>query len=117
MPDAHVTVQPSGQAIATSGGHRLATGSRPRKSHHCSSPTATPVARPVMSRAPIPVPAPVSNAPTASPIATPKAVAKIHSVLPSGTSEAPTTGLLRSPRPPTLRLVHRTLPPPLDPPP
>src|SRR5215218_3338679 len=79
MPDAHVTVQPSGQAIATTGGHRLATRSRPRKSHHCSNPTATPVARPVMSRAPIPVPAPVSNAPTASPIATPKAVAKIHS--------------------------------------
>src|SRR5215211_7952601 len=79
MPDAHVTIQPSGQAIATTGGHRLAIRSRPRKSHHCSSPTATPVARPVMSRAPIPVPAPVSNAPTASPIATPKAVAKIHS--------------------------------------
>src|SRR5918995_3473572 len=79
MPDAHVTVQPSGQAIATTGGHRLATRSRPRKSHHCSSPTATPVARPVMSRVPIPVPAPVSNAPTPSPIATPKAVAKIHS--------------------------------------
>src|SRR5215216_4871711 len=79
MPDAHVTVQPSGQAIATTGGHRLATRSRPRKSHHCSSPTATPVARPVMSRSPISVPAPVSNAPRASPIATPKAVAKIHS--------------------------------------
>src|SRR5215204_6450332 len=79
MPDAHVTVQPSGQAIATTGGHRLATRSRPRKSHHCSNPTATPVARPVMSRAPIPVPAPVSNAPTPSPIATPKAVARIHS--------------------------------------
>src|SRR5918999_189275 len=79
MPDAHVTVQPSGQAIATTGSHRLATRSRPRKSHHCSSPTATPVTRPVMSRAPIPVPAPLSNAPTASPIATPKAVAKIHS--------------------------------------
>src|SRR5215208_5401898 len=79
MPDAHVTVQPSGQAIATTGGHRLATRSRPRKSHHCSSPTATPVARLVMSRAPIPVPAPVSHAPTASPMATPNAVAKIHS--------------------------------------
>src|ERR671913_1987953 len=79
MPDAHVTVQPSGQAIATTGSHRLATRSRPRKSHHCSSPTATPVTRPVMSRAPIPVPAPLSNAPTASPIATPTAVAKIHS--------------------------------------
>src|ERR671910_211626 len=79
MPDAHVTVQPSGQAIATTTGHKLATRSRPRKSHHCSSPTATPVTRPVMSRAPIPVPAPLSNAPTASPIATPKAVAKIHS--------------------------------------
>src|ERR671912_1392384 len=79
MPDAHVTVQPSGQVIATTGSHRLTTRSRPRKGHHCSSPTATPVARPVMSRAPIPVPAPVSNAPRASPIATPKAVAKIHS--------------------------------------
>src|SRR5215218_10405131 len=79
MPDAHVTVQPSGQAIATTGGHRFARWSRPRKSHHCSSPTATPVATPVVSRAPIPVPAPVSNAPRASPIATPKAVAKIHS--------------------------------------
>src|SRR5215212_3378067 len=79
MPVAQVTVQPSGEAIATTGGHRLATRSRPRKSHHCSSPTATPVVRPVMSRSPIPVPAPVSNAPTASPIATPKAVAKIHS--------------------------------------
>src|SRR5215218_7747062 len=79
MPDAHVTVQPSGQAIATTGGHRLATRSRPRKSHHCSSPTATPVARPVMRRAPIPVPAPVSSAPRASPIATPKAVANTHS--------------------------------------
>src|SRR5215203_1335531 len=80
MPKAHVTVQPTGQAIATTGGHSLARKSRSRKtSAHCSSPTATPVARPMMSRAPIPVPAPVSNAPRASPIATPKAVAKIHS--------------------------------------
>src|ERR671910_732550 len=80
MPNAHVTVQPIGQAIATTGGHRLASRIRPRKtSPHCSSPTATPVARPVMSRAPIPVPAPVSNAPRASPIATPKAVASTHS--------------------------------------
>src|SRR5688572_28254090 len=79
MPNAHVTVQPKGQAIATTGGHSLARRSRPRKSHHCKSPTVTPVASPVMSRAPIPVPAPVSNAPTPSPIATPKAVATIHS--------------------------------------
>src|SRR5215216_737693 len=80
MPKAHVTVQPTGQAIATTSGHRLARKSRPRKkSPHCSSPTATPVARPMMSRAPIPVPSPVSNAPRASPIARPKAVAKIHS--------------------------------------
>src|SRR5215210_8818679 len=80
MPAAHVTVHPTGQAIATTGGHRLASRSRPRKtSPHCSSPTATPVARPIMSKAPRPVPAPVSNAPRASPIATPKAVAKIHS--------------------------------------
>src|SRR5215204_6990405 len=80
MPNAHVTVQPTGQAIATTSGHRLARRSRPRKTNpHCSSPTATPVARPVMSRAPIPVPAPVSNAPRASPIATPKAVANTHS--------------------------------------
>src|SRR5215217_4152852 len=79
-PIAHVTAQPSGQAIATTGTHRLARISRPRKKGpHCSSPTATPVARPVMSRAPIPVPAPVSNAPRASPIATPKAVATTHS--------------------------------------
>src|SRR5215211_1981245 len=80
MPNAHVTVQPTGQAIATTSGHSLARRSRPRKtSPHCSSPTATPVARPVISSAPIAVPAPVSNAPRASPIATPKAVAKIHS--------------------------------------
>src|ERR671910_983001 len=80
MPKAHVTVQPTGQAIATTGGHSLARRSGPRKkSPHCKSPTATPVARPVMSRAPIPVPAPVSNAPMASPIATPKAVANTHS--------------------------------------
>src|ERR687890_2629941 len=80
MPKAHVTVQPTGQAIATTSGHSLARRSRPRKtSHHCKSPTVTPVASPVMSRAPIPVPAPVSNAPRVSPIATPKAVAKIHS--------------------------------------
>src|SRR5215217_7084414 len=80
MPNAHVTVQPTGQAIATTSGHRLARKSRPRKkSPHCSSPTATPVAKPMMSRSPISVPAPVSNAPRASPIATPKAVAKIHS--------------------------------------
>src|SRR5215208_1625107 len=80
MPNAHVTVQPTGQAIATTSGHRLGRRSRPlKKTPHCSSPTATPVTRPVMSRAPIPVPAPVSNAPRASPIATPKAVAKIHS--------------------------------------
>src|SRR5215212_1512603 len=90
MPPAHVTVQPSGQAIATTGGHRLATASRrPRKtSPHCRSPTATPEARPIMSRAPIPVPAPVSNAPRASPSATPKAVANTHS--------APTLRYLRS---------------------
>src|SRR5215212_11131916 len=117
MPDAHVTVHPSGQAIATTGGHRLATRSLPRKSHHCSSPTATPVTRPVMSRAPILVPAPVSNAPTASPIPHLKQWLRSTQVLPSGTSEAPTTELLRSSRPPTLRLPHRTLPPPLDPPP
>src|SRR5215213_8094453 len=80
MPNAHVTVQPTGQVIATTSGHSLARRSRPRKaSPHCSSPTATPVARPVMSRAPIPVPAPVSNAPMASPIATPKVVASTHS--------------------------------------
>src|ERR671910_3506045 len=79
MPNAHVTVQPTGQAIATTGGHSLARRSRPRKSPHCRNPTATPVARPVMSRAPIPVSAPVSNAPKASPIATPKAVATTHS--------------------------------------
>src|SRR5918997_199723 len=80
MPKAHVTVQPTGQAIATTSGHSLARRSRPRKtSPHCSSPTARPVATPVMSRAPIPVPAPVSKTPRASPIATPKAVAKIHS--------------------------------------
>src|ERR671914_2349295 len=80
MPNAHVTVQPTGQAIATTSGHSLERRSRLRKTNpHCSSPTATPVTRPVMSRAPIPVPAPLSNAPTASPIATPKAVAKIHS--------------------------------------
>src|SRR5215208_501512 len=79
MPKAHVTVQPTGQAIATTGGHSLARRSRPRKSPHCKSPTATPVARPVISSAPIPVPAPVSNAPLASPIATPKAVASTHS--------------------------------------
>src|SRR5215211_5948100 len=79
MPKAHVTVQPTGQAIATTSGHSLARRTRPRKSPHCSSPTATPVARPVMSRAPIPVPAPVINAPRASPIATPKAVATTHS--------------------------------------
>src|SRR5215204_4105904 len=80
MPNAHVTVQPKGQAIATTGGHSLTRRSRPRKaSPHCSSPTATPVARPVMSSAPIPVPAPVSNAPMESPIATPKAVANTHS--------------------------------------
>src|ERR671910_3355362 len=80
MPKAHVTVHPTGQAIATTGGHSLARRSRLRKTNpHCSSPTATPVTRPVMSRAPIPVPAPVSNAPRASPIATPKAVATTHS--------------------------------------
>src|SRR5688500_9614834 len=80
MPNAHVTVQPTGQAIATTSGHSLARRSRLRKSNpHCKSPTAMPVTRPVMSRAPIPVPAPVSNAPRASPIATPKAVATIHS--------------------------------------
>src|SRR5918998_380011 len=80
MPNAHVTVHPTGQATATTGAHRLASGSRPRKINpHCKSPTATPVARPVTTRAPIPVPAPVSNAPRASPIATPKAVARIHS--------------------------------------
>src|SRR5918997_3285542 len=80
MPAAHVTAQPSGQAIATTGSHRLASRSPPRKKRaHCSSPTATPVARPVTTRAPIPVPAPVSNAPRASPIAKPKAVARIHS--------------------------------------
>src|SRR5215203_5836809 len=80
MPNAHVTVQPTGQAIATTSAHRLARRSRPRKTNpHCSSPTATPVARPVMSRVPIPVPALVSNALRASPIATPKAVANTHS--------------------------------------
>src|SRR5918994_1161710 len=81
MPITHVvTIHPIGQASATTGGHRLASGSRFRNaSPHCSSPTATPVASPVMSRAPRPVPASVSNAPRASPIATPKAVAKIHS--------------------------------------
>src|SRR4051812_18710054 len=80
MPAAHVTVQPIGQAIATTRGHRLATRSRPpQTSPHCRSPTATPVTRPLMSRSPISVPAPVSNAPRASPSATPKAVAKIHS--------------------------------------
>src|SRR5918999_2508484 len=79
-PIAHVTAQPSGQAMATIGTHRLASRSPPRKKRaHCKSPTATPLARPVISRAPIPVPAPVSNAPRASPIAKPKAVAKIHS--------------------------------------
>ena len=31
MPNAHVTVQPKGQAIATTGGHSLARRSRPRK--------------------------------------------------------------------------------------
>src|SRR5215218_2945243 len=80
MPKAHVTVQPTGQGIATTGTHRLARRSRPRKkTPHCSSPTATPVARPMIIRAPIPVPAPVSNAPRPSPIATPKAVANTHS--------------------------------------
>src|SRR5918993_1445956 len=80
MPAAHVTVQPSGQAIATTSGHIPAARSRPlKKNPHCNRPTATPVTSPVISRAPIPVPAPVSNAPRASPIATPKAVAKIHS--------------------------------------
>src|ERR687893_1129584 len=80
MPNAHVTVHPTGQASATIGGHRLASGSRFRNaSPHCKSPTATPVARPVMSRAPRPVSAPVSNAPRASPSARPTAVAKIHS--------------------------------------
>src|ERR687889_2606160 len=80
MPKAHVTVQPTGQAIATTSGHSLARRSRRRKtSHHCKSPTVTPIASPVMSRAPIPVPAPVSNARRVSPIATPKAVARTHS--------------------------------------
>src|SRR5687768_3188406 len=80
MPKAHVTVQPTGQAIATTGGHSLERRSRLLKTNpHCKSPTAMPVTRPVMSRAPIPVPAPVINAPRASPIATPKAVATIHS--------------------------------------
>src|SRR5919107_5023961 len=80
MPNAHVTVQPTGHAIATTSAHRLARRTRPlKKAPHCSSPTATPVTRPVMSRAPIPVLAPVSNAPRASPIATPKAVANTHS--------------------------------------
>src|SRR5215212_2301067 len=80
MPNAHVTVHPIGQASATIGGHRLASGRLFRNaSPHCKSPTATPVARPVMSSAPRPVPAPVTNAPRASPIATPKAVAAIHS--------------------------------------
>src|SRR5215210_4254187 len=80
MPNAHVTVQPTGQAIATTGGHRLASRTRPRKtSPHCSNPTATPVARPVMTRAPIPVPAPVTIAPRTPPTATPPAVTKIHS--------------------------------------
>src|SRR5215210_735483 len=80
MPNAHVTVQPTGQAIATTSGHSLARRSRLRKTNpHCSRPTATPVTRPVMSRSPISVPAPVTNAPTASPIATPKAVANTHS--------------------------------------
>src|SRR5919107_945052 len=89
MPNAHVTAQPTGQAIATTGGHRLASGSRFRNtSPHCSSPTATPVARPVMNRAPRPVPASVSNAPRALPIATPKAVAAIHA--------SPTLRYLRS---------------------
>src|ERR671920_643052 len=89
MPAAHVTVHPTGQAIATTGGHRLVSGSRSRKtSPHCSSPTATPVAMPVMSRASKPVPASVSNAPRALPIATPKAVAAIHA--------SPTLRYLRS---------------------
>src|SRR5215212_4104594 len=89
MPKAHVTVHPTGQAIATTGGHSRPRRIRPRKaSPHCSSPTATPVARPIMSRAPILVPAPVSNAPRASPIATPKAVANTHS--------GPTLAYLRS---------------------
>src|SRR5918994_1497955 len=58
MPKAHVTVHPTGQAIATTGGHSLARRSRLRKTNpHCSTPTATPVTRPVMSRAPIPAPA------------------------------------------------------------
>src|SRR5215218_11055889 len=104
MPNAHVTVQPTGQAIATTSGHRLGRRSRPLKtSPHCNSPTATPVARPVMSRAPNPVPAPVSNAPRASPIATPKAVAKIHSgptlmyLLSTNHCAAPITAPARAP--------------------
>src|SRR5215207_1485300 len=80
MPNAHVTVHPTGQAIATTSGHSLERRSRPRKTNpHCKSPTAMPVTSPVISRVPIPVPVPVINAPRASPIATPKAVAKIHS--------------------------------------
>src|SRR5215204_206390 len=45
MPNAHVTVQPTGHAIATTSAHRLARRTRPlKKAPHCSSPIATPKA-------------------------------------------------------------------------
>src|ERR671918_478078 len=70
MPKAHVTVQPTGQAIATTSGHSLARRSRPRKtSPHCSSPTTTPgpPPPPPPPRAP---PSPPDTTPSTDPTST-----------------------------------------------